>query len=190
MTPGRTPGDPQTAKAAIAGIVVLSALVAGAGAAAAWDDLAGFLSLQGKPEPASANVLSEHHTEALDGMSPQAQAEFLLERSMNGYAGANREIDARVDSWRGKLRASERFETLFRLAINSDDLRVRVAALEVNIVARNLEKNVETVNRLEPIARAGAQGPRANALWDLALIGNRGVEPARIAHILLGSNSR
>jgi HEAT repeat protein len=64
---------------------------------------------------------------------------------------------------------------------------VRAAALEVDIAARNLEKNSATVDRLEPVAREGAQGPRANALWDLGLLGNRGVEPERIGQILLGS---
>src|SRR5688572_5463577 len=168
--------------------VILVALVVNTGtAAAAWNTVSEFLSLQGKPEPASANVLSEHHTEALDAMPPQGQAEFLLERAINHYAGANDQIAARVRTWRGKLKPSERFESLFRMAINSDDLRVRAAALEMNIVVRGLEKNVETIDRLEPIARTGAQGPRANALWDLGLLGNRGVEPRRVAQILLAS---
>lgn len=152
-----------------------------------WLALALFLSLQGKPDPASANVLSEHHTEALDAMPPQAQAELLLERSINHYAGANEQIAARVRKWRGQLKPTQRLESLFRMAINSGDLRVRAAGIEVNIVGRGLDKNVETVDRLEPIARTGAQGPRANALWDLALLGNRGVEPGRVAQIILGS---
>ena len=76
---------------------------------------------------------------------------------------------------------------LFVTAINSDDLTVRVAGIEVDIAARNLTKDAATVDRLEPIARFGEQGPRANALWDLALMGNRGVEPDRVAEILLGS---
>jgi len=120
-------------------------------------------------------------------MAPQQQAEFLLERSINHYDGANGEIESRLDSWRGKIKPSERFESLFRMAINSDDLRVRAAAIEVNIVTRKLEKNAETVDLLEPIARSGAQGPRANALWDLGLIGNRGVEQVRIQQILMAS---
>ena len=145
------------------------------------------LSLQGRPEPVSANVLSEHHTEALDAMPPQAQAEFLLERAINRYAGANEQIAARVRKWRGQVKATTRLNGLFQTAINSDDMRVRVAAIEVNIVSRGLEKNVETVDRLEPIARAGAQGPRASALWNLAMVGNRGVEPGRVAQIILAS---
>jgi hypothetical protein len=170
-----------------AGIVLVGLLANTGTARAAWEEVALFLSLQGKPEPASASVLSEHHTEKLDAMPPQAQAEFLLERSINRYAGANDEILARVRKWRGQIKPSGRLENLFRMAINSDDLRVRAAAIEVNIVSRGLDKSAETVNRLEPIARTGAQGPRANALWDLALLGNRGVEPSRVFEIILDS---
>lgn len=141
--------------------------------------------LQGRP--ASANVLSEHHTEALDSMPPQAQAEFLLERAINHYDGADRLIRAYLARWRGKIEPTSRFESLFRMAINSDDLRVRAAAVEIDVLARKLEKSSATVDRLEPIARSGAQGPRANALWDLGLIGGRGVESARIAQIILAS---
>src|SRR5687767_10754344 len=109
----------RTTLAIIGGVLVASLMVASANARAAWDRLSGFLSLQGKPEPASASVLSEHHAEALDGMAPQAQAEFLLERSINHYDGANREIEARLGAWRGKLKPGQRFESLFRMAINS-----------------------------------------------------------------------
>jgi len=173
---------------ALFGAVLVIAIVASTGTArAAWDEISRVLGLQGPPEPASANVLSEHHLEALDGMPPQAQAEFLLERSLNHYDGANREIEARLQQWRGRIEPGDRFESLFRMAINSDDLRVRAAAVEIDILARKLEKNIETVDRLEPIARTGAQGPRANALWDLGLVGGRGVEPERVAGIILAS---
>jgi len=168
------------------GVVAIVGLTSST-ARAAWQELAVVLGLQGPPVAASANVLSEHHLEALDSMAPQAQAEFLLERSMNHYDGANREIERRLPAWRGKLDPSDRFENLFRMAINSDDLRVRVAAVEIDILVRHLDKSGETIDRLEPAARTGAQGPRANALWDLGLIGGRGAEPARVAQILLAS---
>jgi len=162
-------------------------LAATGGVRAAWDEIATVIGLQGKPAPASASVLSEHHLESLNGMAPQAQAEFLLERSMNHYDGANGEIERRVPSWQGQIEPTDHFETLSRMAINSDDLRVRAAAIEIDIVARKLERNSGTVDRLEPIAVSGAQGPRANALWDLGLLGSRGVEQARIARILQAS---
>ncbi|HET7695970.1 MAG TPA: HEAT repeat domain-containing protein [Vicinamibacterales bacterium] len=180
-------GAARRTAAAVGCVIAASVFVATADARAAWVQLAQLLSLQGKPEPASANLLSEHHLEALDGMPPQAQAEFLLERAINHYANANREIEARLASWRGKLQQGERYESLFRMAINSDDLRVRAAAIEINILVRGLDKSAATVDRLEPLARTAPQGPRANALWDLGLLGGRGVEPQRVAGILLAS---
>src|SRR4030095_16962719 len=121
--------------AAILGVGVVAIVgLTSSNARAAWQELAVVLGLQGPPIAASANVLSEHHLEALDSMPAQAQAEFLLERSMNHYEGANREIERRLPAWRGKLDPSDRFETLFRMAINSDDLRVRVAAVEIDIL--------------------------------------------------------
>jgi hypothetical protein len=154
---------------------------------AGWEPLAYFLSLQSAPAPSSANVLSEHEIEVLDRMEPQSQAQLLLERSINHYRGANEQIAARVNRWRGQLKLEGRLNELFLTALNSDDLVVRVAAVEVDLAARNVEKNASTVDRLAPIARTGEQGPRANALWDLALVGNRGIEPDRVALILLES---
>ena len=181
-------GRSRTTFAAVGGVLLAAIFLIGTGAArASWEQIFHFLSLAGKPEPASANVLSEHEIEALDSMPPQSQAELLLERSINHYAGANEQIVPRVKRWRGKLTLNDRLNNLFVTAINSDDLRVRAAGIEVNIAARNLEKTPATVDRLEPDARSGEQGPRANALWDLGLLGNRGIEPERVAQILLSS---
>jgi len=155
---------------------------------AAWEPIARFVRLQDPPKPASANVLSEHEIVELNAMPAQSQAELLLERAINHYSGANDQIAARVDKWRGRITLGDRLHNLFMTAINSDDLTVRVAGIEIDIAARNLTKDTATVDRLEPIARfSEEQGPRANALWDLGLVGNRGVEPARVADILLGA---
>jgi hypothetical protein len=175
-----------TTLAAIA--FVAGTIAAGSGTLrAAWQPLADFVGLQDPPKPASANVLSEHETEALDGMPPQSQAELLLERALNHYAGATTEIAARVDRWRGHITMEGRLNQLFTTAINSDDLTVRVAGIEVDVAARGLVKDGSTIDRLELVARTGAQGPRANALWDLALVGNRGIERDRVAEILLSA---
>jgi HEAT repeat protein len=147
-----------------------------------------FYSLEGQPVRSSAAVLSEHEIEVLDKMPPQAQAELLLERSINHFKGANEQIAARVLDWTGHIKTDDgRLRDLFMTALNSDDLRVRVAAIEVNIAARNLQKGRPSFDLLENDARNGEQGPRANALWNLALLGNRGVEPTRALDILLGS---
>jgi hypothetical protein len=167
---------------------LLGTIAAGSGRLrAAWEPIVRFVSLQDAPKAASANVLSEHEIAALEGMTPQSQAELLLERAINHYKGANDQIAAHVDSWRGRITLDDRLRNLFMTAINSDDLTVRVAGIEVDMAARNVSKESSTVDRLEPIARSGEQGPRANALWDIALVGNRGIEPDRVADILLSS---
>ena len=68
-------------------------------------------------------------------------------------------------------------------ALNSDDLRVRAAAIEIDLAYRNVEKTTAAVDRMEQDARSGEQGPRTNALWDIALLGNRGIEPERSAPV-------
>jgi HEAT repeat protein len=164
----------------VAGGVLCSLLPAGLAAAGQVP--------RGTPR-ASASVLSEHHLEALKSMPPQQQAELLLERAINHYRGANEEIAARARGWLGQIKSTNRLESLFRMAINSDDMRVRVAAIELNVAARGLAKTAATIDRLEPDARSGAQGPRANALWDIGLLGNRGIEPQRAFAIIRSSLS-
>ncbi|MEO8360597.1 MAG: HEAT repeat domain-containing protein [Vicinamibacteria bacterium] len=154
---------------------------------AAIEEVAQFISLRGKPEPVSANVLSEHETEKLADTAPQNQVELLLERSINHFEGANDQIAARVGAWRGHIEMNPRLTSLFMTALNSNDLRVRAAAIEVNLAARNREINSASVDDLEPVARSGDQGAKVSAMWDIALLGNRGVEPQRAARILLDS---
>ena len=193
--PENDPLSPKTANsrgwrviaAAVSGILVGTLFMGTGTARAAWQEIAQLLSLHGKPEPASANVLSEHETEVLDRMTPQNQAQLLLERSINHYRGANDQIAQRVDRWHGKIKLDQKLNSLFMTALNSDDLRVRAAAIEIDLACRNLKKSVATVDGLEHDARFGEQGPRANALWDIALLANRGVDPGRAAEILLAS---
>jgi hypothetical protein len=136
---------------------------------------------------ASASILSEHHTEVLDSMSPQAQAEFLIERAINRYKGANEQITARAEQWRGRIKLNDRLNGLFMTALNSDDLKVRAAAIELDLAALNMTKSSASLDSLEADARHGEQGPRAHALWMIGLLGNRGVDPARGFEILMSS---
>ncbi len=140
-----------------------------------------------RPQPTSAGVLSEHHMEVLDAMPPQAQAEFLIERAINRYQGSTDQIAARASRWRGRIALNERLNSLFMIALNSDDLAVRAAAIEIDLAALDVEKTIGSIDRLEPDARQGAQGPRANALWRIGLLGNRGVQPDRAFEILAGA---
>ncbi|HKE83518.1 MAG TPA: HEAT repeat domain-containing protein [Vicinamibacterales bacterium] len=166
---------------------LLGGLAAGGPLRDVWVPIARAIGLEAEMTPASANVLSEHELDDLDEMTPQNQAELLLDRSINHYRGANEAIAARVKRWRGRIELDQRLNKLFVTAINSDDLTVRTAGIEVDIAARNLVKDASTVDRLEATALEAEHGPRVNAMWDLALIGNRGVERDRVFDILMAA---
>jgi hypothetical protein len=171
---------------AVAAGIVLAAFFATGNARAAFEQIARILTLPGKPVTASPAVLSEHEIEKLDSQTPQRQAEVLLERAINHYEGANDQIAARVDGWWGKLKFTPQFNSLMTTALNSDDLRVRAAGIELDLAAMGAVKSPATVERLAEHAASGPQSQRVWALWELGLLGNRGVEPQRVNEILSG----
>lgn len=173
--------------AVIAGVLGALLFVAARGPAAqaAWEQISQLLTLEGKPAPASPAVMSEHELSKLDDMRPQAQAQLLLERSINGYAGANDQIAGRVDSWRGHIKLDSQLNSLFMTALNSNDLRVRAAAIEVDLAAYNISKGPESIARFVEQAEGSDKTARIWALWMLGLLGNRGVEPDRAGAVLI-----
>jgi hypothetical protein len=170
--------------AVMAGISLALIFVSGS-ARATFTELAQFLSLRGKPKPASPAIISQHELERLDGQSPQAQAQLLLERSINHYHGANDEIAVRVESWQGHLKLNQNLNSLITTALNANDLRVRATAIEVDLAALGIAKKTETVKQLSQQAESGPQTERVWALWELGLLGNRGVEPEGATQVLV-----
>jgi hypothetical protein len=189
----QTPGsrDPQARRVRVIAVLVAGALMglllAGtSNARAAWNQIEQLLSLQGKPQAASPAILSEHEIERLDQQSAQSQAELLLERAINHYEGANDQIAARVDGWRGSLKLTSHLNSQITTGMNSNDLRVRAAAIEVDLAALDQAKTSDNIDRLAQQAVSGSQQERVWALWTLGLLGNRGVEPQRVSEVLIG----
>ncbi|HSE48936.1 MAG TPA: HEAT repeat domain-containing protein [Terriglobales bacterium] len=143
---------------------------------AAWAELRISLGLAGEPVSAGPAKFSEHELEQLDRLPAQVQAQKLLERAINHYEGAAGEIERRVDGWRGHIAEDQRLFGLVQTALNSNDLRVRAAALEVDLAARGTTKDAETVQRMVQQAEPGRDG-RIQALWALGALANRGIEP-------------
>jgi hypothetical protein len=164
---------------------ILLALVLSSGLArGAFADITRFLTLHGKPQPASPAQLSQHEIENLDRQTAQQQAELLLERDINHYAGANDEITARVDGWHGRIRLRPQLNSLITTALNSDDLRVRAAGIEVDLAAMNMAKTPNYAALLFSQVENGESPERIWALWGLGLLGNRGVEPEKVTQVL------
>jgi hypothetical protein len=170
---------------AVAAGILLAVFFATGNARAAFDEIGKLLTLQGKPEPASPAKLSDHDIENLDRESPQRQAEILLQRAVNHYEGANDQIATRVGSWWGKLKLSPQLNSTITTALNSNDLRVRAAAIELDLAAMGAIKSPATVEHLAQEAQNGPRAQRVWALWELGLLGNRGVEPERVNEILV-----
>jgi len=170
--------------AALAIALVILAALRPATIRAAWEEFERVVLLKSEPLSASPPRLSEHIIEELASLPAQKQAEILVQRSVNHYAGAIEMLGERVDGWRGQLKLTPEFNGVLNAAINSNDLRVRAAALEVFLAAYNVEKTEAAANRLiiriqdEPDARPWA-------LWMLGALGNRGVEPERVFSTLL-----
>ena len=142
---------------------------------AAWDEFSLRIQLQSEPLSASPAKLSDHEIEEIANLPAQLQAERLLERGVNHYDGALELIAKFVDSWYGQLELQGQLTSLITTALNSNDLHVRAAALEIELAAYNLPKRPEsTDNLMERIRREPSARPWA--LWMLGVLGNRGVE--------------
>src|SRR2546425_1059116 len=96
------------------------------------------IELPGKPIPPDYSKLSEYNIEWLKTQSAQVQMEFLLGAAINHDHGATDMIAKLVEGWHGKLHRAERWQDLETTALYSNDLRVRAAAIEINLAVNNL----------------------------------------------------
>lgn len=141
--------------------------------AAAADSSQAASALVSTPQPHA----KDGSIEEISHLAPQQQAERLLELAMQQPDLSLSLIHRNLTSWRGHLEDSDRLFHLVLQALNSDDPRVRVAAVEIDLAANNLVKAPESVEKLQRQIQAGTE-ERFMALWRLGALGNRGVEPS------------
>ena len=123
--------------------------------------------------------LSEVEAEMVARMAPQGQAERLLQYAISHHVGATEDIEARVKGWRGAITFTPALETLLDAARNGDNLRVRAAAIEIELAALNIARTPAQVDALLAKIAAGAEGARRE-IFILGDLANRGVESDRI----------
>lgn len=142
------------------------------------------------PAPASPSA-SQPTSDAVNAefaeltrLTPQQQAEQLLARAIRRQQGTLDLIRQNVEGWRGRVQSTDHLFDLVLTAMKSDDLRVRSAAVEIDLVANNLPKSPKSVTRLMNEIRKDPT-ERPFALWRLGALGNRGVQPKLVlAHLL------
>jgi len=162
--------------------VLLAILVGNVGSAlAAWEHIAVLFSPHAKADFAAPSALSDPD---LDRQKPQTQAEFLLERAVSRSDDAPKQIAARVDGWRGKLKWDSQLTTVATAALNSSDLRVRASGIEVELAAYGLAKSESNLDALIQQANSSDHARKVWALWTLGLMGNRGVKTDRVVQVL------
>jgi HEAT repeats len=143
------------------------------------------IAVPGRPVPADHSELSEHNRQWVTTQAPQVQAEFLLGAAINHDHGATDMIQRMVEGWYGKLRFTQKFDDLDMTALYSNDLRVRAAAIEINLAVFRLSKTADTADDL--MAKADRSPDwRPFALWELGMLANRGVEVEKIHEFLRG----
>ena len=149
----------------------------------AGSDLVQASTLPGAPgQPATV--------EAISRLAPQSQAEQLLERAIARDFESLDAINKKLPLWRGQLRNTDHLYDLVHTALNSDDMRVRGSAIEIDLTANNLDKTPDSVARLVQQLHADT-GDRTMALWQLGALGNRGIEQKLVlAQLLHYANDR
>jgi hypothetical protein len=134
--------------------------------------------------PSSTGNAVDPSVNTFSRLGPQEQAEHLLEQAIARNPESIDVIGKNIDGWRGHLQNTDRLFDLVHTALNSDDLRVRSAALEIDLAANNLSKSPQSVAHLVHELRA-APSERSSILWQLGALGNRGVEPDLVLAQLL-----
>jgi len=144
------------------------------------------IALPGKPVAPDHSKLSEHNILWLKTQPAQEQMEFLFGAAINHDQGATDLIAEYSESWSGKLKRTQRWQDLETTALYSNDLRVRAAAIEINLAVNNFEKTDETASRLMEAAEQQTNS-RPWYEWELGMLASRGVQPDRIHEWLAAS---
>jgi hypothetical protein len=143
------------------------------------------IPVPGRAIPADYGQLSEHNQEWVVTQPPQIQAEFLLGAAINHDHGATDMINKMVDDWHGKLHFTNKIDDLQLTALYSNDLRVRAAAIEINLAVYKISKTNEDADHLMTEAEKSPSW-RPFAMWELGMLANRGVELEKIHEFLRG----
>ena len=153
-------------------------------ARAAIEQISRIMHFDGDPLPALAAKFAGNVHGSATISAPQREAEILLEKAIHHQEGAVEELSRERNGWRGQLKLDPKMTGLLNAALNSDDLRVRAAGIELELAAYNLP---ETPASAESLIRRAKNEPAARpwALWMLGAIGGRGVEPERALETLL-----
>jgi len=142
------------------------------------------VAVTGPPLPTTHSKLSEHEREYILSAAAQEQAERLIQAAINRDEGATELIAKLAPDWYGRVVFTKPWNDLEAVAMASNDVRVRAAAIETHLAMANVPQKTDSVTRL---INATEKNPvnRPHYARLLGMLGNRGVQPERIREWLL-----
>jgi hypothetical protein len=131
-----------------------------------------------------ATPLTENDVERIFSLPLQAQAEELIERSIQHDPRALQLLEQHLGDFKGLVRETPRMKNLLNRAQYSRDLRVRYAYCDMTLAMDGWSKDADAVQIL--IQRAqNDPSSRAYDVWYLGMLGGRGVKPELVRTTLL-----
>jgi hypothetical protein len=128
--------------------------------------------------------MTDADAERVMALPAQDQAEELLERAIGHDARALELFEQQVDGWTSKIHLSDRMRQLEQRSQYSNDLRVRLANVDISLALEGWQKNEHAADLLIERARTDMQY-RAGAVYYLGMMAGRGVAYDRIHKVLL-----
>jgi hypothetical protein len=123
----------------------------------------------------------------VEALPAQERAEQALELTINRRVGAAEYVMRNAQGWRGRIKPSDTLATLINTAADAPLIEVRMAGFELYLAEYGLEKSAAEVDRQLQRMAADPAGSSAWALWNMAVLGARGVERERVFGELLSA---
>lgn len=131
-----------------------------------------------------ASPLGDADVARVMALTPQDQAEELLERAIQHDPRALALFNQHVETWVGHIRLTDRMRQLEYRSQYSRDLRVRYASADISLTLDGWQKNDAAADMLIERARTDSKY-RAAAVYFLGMLAGRGVAYNKIHPILL-----
>jgi HEAT repeat protein len=123
----------------------------------------------------------------VEALPPQEKVEHALELAINRREGASEYVIQNAQGWRGTFKATSKLKTLINTAGDSPLIEVRMASFEVYLAEYGLEKSSAEVDRLLQQMAQDPQKSSAWVLWNIGVLGARGVDRERVFRELLSA---
>lgn len=125
------------------------------------------------------------YTGMVESLPPQEKVERALELAINRRVGAAEYVMKNAQSWRGQFTSTPKLRSLINTSADAPLMEIRMAGFEIYLAQYGLEKSVGEADRMLAQLAADPKGSGAWALWNLGVLGARGIDRERIYNELL-----